>query len=197
MITGQHIAVGPFGQEPVIRSNTFLDGAAIRWDSTGSAGIAEDNDIDGWIGVDEYNDPTIRGNRIRGGDIPDPSAGYRGAAIKISGGAKPVVEDNEIVDSPYGIEVHGLGADPEIRGNTIRGSTSVAIIVENDAAPTIDGNVLQRNATAIEVDGTSTPVMTGNSLCGNETDLQVPDGSTLTLEGAAGMCVAATTQPNE
>ncbi len=75
VITGQHIAVGGGGQDPVIRGNTFLEGGAIRWDATGSDGIAEDNDIDGWIGVDESNHPTIRNNRIRHGGTPDPTYG--------------------------------------------------------------------------------------------------------------------------
>jgi len=157
VVTGQHIAVTGGGQNPVIRGNTFLDGAAIRWDSTGSGGLAEENDIDGWIGVDELNHPVIRGNHIRHGGVPDPGSGYRGAAIKISSGARPVVEDNEITDSPYGIEVAGSGAAPVIRGNTIRGSGNVAIIVDNGAAPTIDGNVIEGNATAIEVLGLRSP----------------------------------------
>ena len=105
-ITGQHIAVPEGGQEPIIRGNTFLEGAAVRWDSTGSGGLVEDNDITGWIGVDEYNDPIVRGNRIRGGGALDDR--YRGAAIGIASGATPLVEGNEIEDSAIGIYVTGF-----------------------------------------------------------------------------------------
>ena len=183
-ISNQFIAIGGGGQEPIIRGNTFVE-AGIGWQDPGSSGIVEDNDVDGWVGGYAGDDTIIRGNRIREGDLPDPGSGYRGAAIRIAGASAAVVEGNEVTDSPYGIEVTDVGAAPTIRGNTVRGSTSVAIIVMNRAAPTIDGNVLRDNATAIEVDGTSTPVMTGNTLCGNETDLLVPDGSTLTLTGDA------------
>ena len=104
------------------------------------------------------------------------------------------MDDNEIIDSPYGIDISGFGATPRISGNTIHGSTSAAIIVDVGTAPTIEGNVIEANATGIEVRSViaTTPVITGNTFCGNETDLKVPDGSTLTLDGNT-ICGAAVT----
>jgi parallel beta-helix repeat protein len=181
-ITGQHIAVAEGGQEPIIRGNTLLEGGAVRWDATGSGGLMEDNDVTGWIGVDEYNDPVLRGNRIRGGD-PDTSGRYRGAAIGIASGATPLVDGNEIEDSTIGIAVIGLGAEPEIRGNTILGTSDTAILVESGSAPAIEDNAFEDNAVGITVSSASTPTLSGNTFCGNGQDLIVPDGSELTLDG--------------
>jgi parallel beta-helix repeat protein len=181
-ITGQHIAVTGGGQDPVIRGNTFLETAAVRWDATGSGGLMEDNDITGWIGVDESNDPVLRDNRIRGGDT-DPFGRYHGAAIGIASGATPLVEDNEIEESSVGITVSGLAAEPTLRGNTIRGTSDRAIVVESGAAPAIDENVIEDNVIGIEVQGASEPTLSGNTFCGNRQDLVVPDGSDLTLDG--------------
>lgn len=108
---------------------------------------------------------------------------YRGAAIGIASGATPLVEGNEIEDSAIGITVAGFGADPEIRGNTIRGTTDTAIVVESGAAPAIEDNTIEDNATGITVRGTSEPTMSGNTFCGNEQDLAVPDASELSLDG--------------
>jgi parallel beta-helix repeat protein len=181
-MTGQELAVTGGGQQPIIRGNTFLEGADVRWDDTGSGGLVEDNDITGWIGVDEYNDPVLRGNRIHGGD-PDPSGRYRGAAIGVASGATPTIEGNEIEGSTIGIIVTGFGADPQIQGNSIRGTSDTAIAVESGAAPAVDANTIEDNAIGISVEGSSTPTVTGNTFCGNEQDLAVPDGSELSLEG--------------
>ncbi|MCY7418487.1 MAG: pectinesterase family protein [Chloroflexi bacterium] len=189
VITAQEIRVGSPGNQPVIRGNTFLEGG-FSWPDSGSGGIAEDNDIVGCIGVAAGNDPIIRGNRIQGGCGTDPSS----AAIGIGGPSAAVVVDNEITDSPYGIQV-ATGAKPQITGNTILGSSSAAIVVDNGAAPTIDGNIIEKNATGIEVLGAPTPVMTGNTLCDNGTDLGVPDGSTLTLAGNTICGVAVSAAP--
>ena len=158
LITTMDLRVTGGGNQPVIRGNTFLQGT-VYWPDFGSGGIAEDNDIVGCIEVAAGNDPVIRGNRIRGGCTPDPSYDYRGAAIDIDGSSAVVVADNEITDSPYGIQVAGFGAKPMISGNTITGSISAAIILDSGAAPSIDGNTIEKNATGIEVVGTSTPAV--------------------------------------
>jgi hypothetical protein len=181
-IRGPRMTIVDGGHEPVIRGNTFLEGAGLRWEDGGSGGILEDNDISGWIGIDAStaaaNDPIIRGNRIRQGSGPG------GAAIEIAAGAMPWVEANEITDGAIGILLTGSGAEPDIEHNTIRGMSAAGIRVASGASPSIEGNTIEANATGIDVQGvTTTPVIAGNLFCGNETDLAVPDGSTLTLDG--------------
>lgn len=185
-ITGHHISIVDPGQQPVIRGNTFLEGAAIRWQEGGSGGIAEDNDITGWIGIDDgvgaANDPVIRGNRIRGGG--DLNSGlFAGSGIGIAGDASPLIEGNQIEAARDGILVTGNAAAPDIRENTIRGMSRSGIRVFIGASPSISGNVIEANATGIEVLGAGAPVITGNAFCGNGTDLAVPEGSPLTLDG--------------
>jgi parallel beta-helix repeat protein len=182
-ITGQHIAVGGGGQQPTIARNTFLEGAAVRWDDTGSGGLVEENVFDGgFVGVDEGNDPTVRRNRISGGG--DGNAGrFLGAGIGIAGGATTLVEGNEIQDSPVGILVTGEGAAPDIRGNSIRGSSDAAIRVDEGTSPSIVDNTIEDNTVGITVAEPSTATLSGNTFCGNEQDLSLPEGSGLTLEG--------------
>ena len=177
-ITAQRISVWA-GGPLTIRKNTLLDGATVLLGDLG--GIVEDNDIDGSVSG-AGDGMIVRHNTIRGGG--EPADGRPGSAIGITGSGSAIVEGNEITDSPYGIDVSGSGATPQIRGNAIHGSVSVAIVVERGTAPTIDGNAIEDNATGIEVRGTTTtPVIAGNSFCGNVTDLKVPDGSSLTLDG--------------
>lgn len=180
-ITAHHISIADGGQDPVIRGNTLLEGAALLWEDAGSGGIAEDNDVTGSIRVDAGNDPVLRGNRVRLGTTE--AGPFAGTAIRIAGGATPLVELNEIEDSTIGIFVIGDGAAPEIRGNSIRGSSNSAIIVGRGTAPSIDGNTIEDNVTGIAVREPSTVALSGNTFCGNEQDLEVPEGSTLTLEG--------------
>ncbi len=177
-ITAQRISVWA-GGPLTIRTNTLLDGATVILGDVGGS-IVEGNDIDGEIsGVGDGT--IIRGNTIRGGG--EPSDGRPGSAIAIGSGTA-IVEDNEIIDSPRGIDISGSVATPRISGNTIHGSTEVAILVDLGTAPTIDANVIEGNRTGIEVRGAdTTPVMTGNTFCGNQTDLKAPNGSTLTLDG--------------
>ena len=186
-ITGQDISIADEGHEPVIRGNTLLDSAALLWNDGGSGGIAEDNDISGWIAIDDgegaANDPIIRGNRIQGGAAGDAAGQFAGAGIGIAGNATPLVEDNEIADSSIGVFVIGDGAAPEIRGNAIRGSSNSAIIVALGATTSIDDNTIEDNVTGVAVRAPSTATLNGNSFCGNEQDLVVPDGSALTLDG--------------
>jgi len=181
-ITGQHIAVGGGGQQPIITGNTFLEGAAVRWDDTGSGGTVEGNVMTGWIGVDEGNDPIVRKNHIRsGGDVQ--AGRFEGAAIGVAGGATPLIEGNEIEDSSIGILVTGTGALPEIRANAIRGSASSAISVEQEASPMIVDNTIEDNTVGITVTEPSTATLSGNTFCRNGQDLSVPEGSDLTLDG--------------
>jgi parallel beta-helix repeat protein len=192
-ITGQHISIVGGAHEPIIRGNTLLEGAAVRWEDGGSGGIAENNDITGFIGIDESegaaNHPTIRGNRIRGGG--DVNAGpFAGTGIGVAGGATPLIEANEIQDAPTGILVMDTGADPAIVGNTIRGSSSSAIRVTSGASPSIEGNAIEDNAVGISVAGSSTPTMIGNTFCGNEEDLEVPEDMALTLGGSNSVCAS-------
>jgi parallel beta-helix repeat protein len=178
-VTAALIRIAGVGQNPTISGNTLLDGAGIVWGESGSSGTVEDNEIVGCITAGDDNDIIIRGNRIQGPCAEDPGT----AAIIIESTSAVVVVDNEISDSPYGIQV-ASGSSPEISGNTIRGSDLVAIVLDNGTSPTIDGNTIEGNATGIAVRGaTATPTLTGNTFCGNEEDLVVPDGSELTLEG--------------
>jgi len=180
-ITAHEISIADGSQEPVIRGNTLLEGAALLWDDPGSGGIAEDNDITGYIGIGEGSDPVVRGNRIRQGASADAGR-FFGAGIGI-GGAAPIVEGNDIVDSSIGVFVIGADAAPEIRGNSIRGSSNSAIIVASGAAASIDDNTIEENVTGVAVREPSTVTLSGNTFCGNEQDLEVPEGSELTLEG--------------
>jgi parallel beta-helix repeat protein len=173
-----------------MRKNILLDGATVLLSDLG--GIVEDNDIDGTING-AGDGMIVRHNTIRHGG--EPADGKPGSAISIDGSGTPVVEGNEIIDSPYGIYISG-GAKPQVSGNTIRGSVSVAIVVDRGTAPTISGNVIEGNATGIGVGGvTTTPVLSGNKLCDNERNLVVPDGSTLTLAGNTICGVAVTAAP--
>jgi parallel beta-helix repeat protein len=181
-ITGHHISIVDGGQEPVIRGNTLLEGAALRWQEGGSGGIAEDNEITGWISIDAANDPIIRGNRIReGGDLHAGS--YAGTAIGIAGDATLLVEANEIEDSAIGIYLTGPGGQPDIQGNTIRGMSNTGIRVASGGSPSIDGNTIEDSAVGVTVVGTSTPTLSGNTFCGNEQDLVAPEVSGVTLDG--------------
>jgi parallel beta-helix repeat protein len=187
-ITGQDISIADGGHEPVIRGNTLLDSAALLWNEGGSGGIVEDNDISGWIGVDDgggaANDPIIRSNRIRGGGAGDAAGQFFGVAIGIAGAATPLVEDNEIVDSATGILVTGAGAEPDIQSNTINGMTGFGIWITSGASPSIESNTIEDNRTGVAVGrDPSTATLSGNTFCGNEQDLDVPDGSDLTLDG--------------
>jgi nitrous oxidase accessory protein NosD len=180
-VTAQRISIWAGGHRPTIRGNTLVDGAAIVFADPGVSAIVEDNDIDGRIFGPAGDDTIIRDNRIRGGG--EPADGRPGSAIGITGPGTAIVEGNAIDDSPYGIDISG-GAGPHVSGNTIRGSSFIAVTVDSGTAPTIDGNVIEDNAIGIDVRGVATtPVITGNAFCGNETDLKVPDGSTLSLEG--------------
>jgi parallel beta-helix repeat protein len=190
-ITAQRISVWAGG--PVtMRKNTLLDGATVLLNDLG--GIVEDNDIDGSISAGAGDGTIIRGNTIRGGG--EPADGRPGSAIGITGSGTAIVEGNEIIDSPYGIDISGSGATPQVSRNTIRGSVTMAILVDRAAAPTISGNTIEGNGTGISVAGvTTTPVVTGNSFCDNQTDLRVPEGSTLTLDGNTICGVAVTAAP--
>lgn len=187
-ITAQRISVWA-GGPLTIRKNTLLDGATVLLGDSG--GIVEGNDIDG--SISGGGDGTIiRDNTIRGGG--EPSDGRPGSAIAVSGTA--IVDHNEIVDSPYGIDITGSGATPQISRNTIRGSTSMAIFVDAGTVPTIDGNTIENNAIGIGVlRVTTTPILTDNTFCGNGTDLAVPDGSPLTLAGNTVCPDAASSAP--
>jgi parallel beta-helix repeat protein len=178
-ITAQRISVWA-GGPLTIRKNTLLDGASILLNDAGGS-IVEDNEIDGYISG-APDGTIIRDNTIRGGG--EGGDGRPGSAIALDGSGTTIVERNEIIDSPYGIDISGSGATPQVSGNTVRGSTSTAILVDVGTAPTIEGNVIEANRTGIAVRGATTvPVITGNSFCDNETDLLVPDGSTVTLDG--------------
>ena len=151
-ITGQRISIWAGGHQATIRGNTLLDGAAHRLArSRGSSAIVEDNDIVGWIGVDAGDDTIIRDNPIRGGG--EPADGRPGSAIGISGSGSAIVERNEIIDSPYGIDISRVRRDAADQRQHHHGSISAAILVDLGAAPTIDGNTIERNATGIEVRG--------------------------------------------
>ncbi len=171
-----------------MRKNTLLDGATVLLNGPG---IVEDNVIDGSISAGG-DGAIIRRNRFRGGS--EGRDGRPASAIEISGSGTAIVEDNEIIDSLYGIDIHG-GATPQVGGNTIHGSTITAILVDLGTAPTIEGNTIEANRTGIDVRVTATPVLTGNTLCGNEIDLKVPAGSTLTLEGNTVCTDPASTAP--
>jgi parallel beta-helix repeat protein len=174
-VTTQYIAVAGGGNQPVIRGSTFLEGAGIGWTDSGSAGIAENNDITGSIGVEGASDPTIRGNRI---------ATTTGAAITIASGSTAIVDGNEITDSPHGIQVSGAGATPRISGNTIRGSTGAAISIGDGASPAVGGNTIEGSAVGIEVTGTGAPIFECNTFSGNGTDVSLPADSTVIAEAA-------------
>jgi parallel beta-helix repeat protein len=192
-VTGQRISIWAGRHRPTIRGNALLDGADIVFADPGVSAIIEDNDIDGSIFGYAGDDTTIRYNHIRGGG--EPHDGRPGSAIGITGSGTALVEGNDIVDSPYGIDVSG-GARPQVSGNTVRGSASSAILVDFGTGPTIDGNIIEGNATGIEVRGaTTTPVITGNSFCGNKTDLSMPEDSTLTLDGNTVCTDLASTAP--
>jgi hypothetical protein len=177
-ITAQRISVWAGG--PVtMRKNRLIDGATVLLNDRG--GIIEENEIDGSIGVSSGDGTIIRGNRMRGGG--EGRDGRPGSAIEISGSGSAIVDHNEIFDSPYGIDIHG-GAKPQVDGNTIRGSTTMAIFVDAGTVPTIVGNTIEQNAIGIGVRGvTTTPVLTDNTFCANGTDLGVPEGSAVTLDG--------------
>ncbi len=183
-LTGQRISIRAGGHLPTIRHNTLLDGAAIVITDPSASAIIEDNDIVGLISDYAGGETIIRNNHIRDAPGEMNSDGRPGSAIGITGSGSAIVEGNEIIDSPYGIDISGSGATPQISGNTIHGSTSTAILVDVGTAPTIDGNTIEGNGTGITVRGvTTTPVVNDNAFCRNETDLKVPDGSTITLDG--------------
>src|SRR5687767_5678283 len=113
---------------PIVRGNTFLDGAAYGA-SAGAGGLVEDNDVSGggWIALDTGSHATIRGNRISGA-LANPVGRRGGIGIinlawdttgqpDVDGldQITAIVEGNEIIDSAYGIEISGLGALHVIR----------------------------------------------------------------------------------
>ncbi|MET0772239.1 MAG: pectinesterase family protein, partial [Candidatus Limnocylindrales bacterium] len=160
-ITGMRISIRAGGHRPTFRDNTLLDGAAILTTGFDGSAIVEGNDIVGWISAGD--DTIIRHNTIRGGG--EPTDGRPGSAIAISGTA--IVEGNTIIDSPYGIDISARST-PRISGNTIRGSTTTAILVDSGTVPTIDQNTIEGNNTGIAVLGVNTtPVLTGNTFCDN------------------------------
>lgn len=186
-ITAQRISVWAGG--PVtMRKNTLLDGATVLLGDSG--GIIEGNDIVGWISAGD--DTIIRHNTIRGGG--EPTDGRPGSAIAIAGSGTAIIEDNEIIDSPFGIDIWG-SATPRISDNVIRGSTTTAILVDRGTAPTINGNIIEANGTGIDVRIGAAPVLKDNEFCDNETDLKVPSDSTLTLEGNTVCEAEASTEP--
>lgn len=188
-ITAQRISVWAGG--PVtMRKNALLEGATVLLGETG--GIVEDNDIDGSI-AGGGDGTIIRGNRFKGGG--EGRDGRPGSAIEIGGSGTAIVDHNEIMDSPYGIDIHD-SAKPQVSGNTIHGSTTVAIFVDSGTVPTIDDNTIEGNQTGVAVLGVNTtPVLTGNTFCENDTDLRVPDGSSVTLDGNTVCAEAASSAP--
>lgn len=186
-ITGHHVSIVDPGQEPVMRRNRLLESAALLWEGD-SGGLAEDNDISGWIGIAQ-GDPVVRGNRIRGGrdgSIRLGGIGPRhagpGTAISITGGT-PTIESNDVMDSTTGILVSGFDGEAAIAQNTITGMSSFAIRVSFGTFPSVEENIIEDNATGVAAMEPSWTDLRGNTFCGNAQDLMVVEGSALTLDG--------------
>ena len=124
-------------------------------------------------------DPVIVGNIISGGFT----------SVNVVPGAKPVIEQNTLIDSRYGITLDS--SDAIVTGNTIRGHSTVGIQISR-GSPTVTGNRFEANGIAVHITAAGTATVTGNTLCGNTVDYklmrdtaQVPDGNTVCAAGSS------------
>ncbi|MCG3111122.1 MAG: fibronectin type III domain-containing protein [Candidatus Manganitrophus sp. SB1] len=143
-------------------------------------------------------------NTVLSGFKFDPNNGTIDTLIEIASGG-PIISDNRFIDeqnrcegicqnSHTAIEVNG--GSPLIQGNEFRGfgftSTeepiTAAILVQNDAAPTIDQNTLRENRLGIALLDGAAPSIERNTITNNQTGISVA--------GSAAPYLGGTTQEN-
>jgi parallel beta-helix repeat protein len=110
------------------------------------------------IGLQGVNSPTIRACLIEGGQ-------FMSGGIAIWNSSQGLIEDNLIRDCGYGILCYSVGANPTIRGNTIRDNDihpdtvywGFGIACNGDNQPVIESNVIFGHWYGIAITGGAQP----------------------------------------
>lgn len=111
-----------------------------------------DNALSG-IMVKHQAQPTLEGNTIQGN---------KGGGISYFDSAAGLCRQNQCVDNKVnGIQTAGQSC-PTLDGNTIEGSESSGILVNEEARPTLQGNVCRRNAAGIFYSNSSSGIARQN-----------------------------------
>ncbi|MCG3116451.1 MAG: DUF1565 domain-containing protein [Candidatus Manganitrophus sp. SA1] len=165
--------IGEDVAETVITSGRSIPVAVIAADNTVLSGFTldpNDETIDTLVRIDSGS-PAITGNRF----IDDRCEGIcrtSHTAIEVNGGS-PSISNNQF---------RGFGF------TSTEGSLTAAILVHNNAAPTITQNTLQQNRLAISVFDSARPSIERNSVISNDIGISV--------EGNASPYIGGTTQEN-
>ena len=137
------------------------------------------------IGLQGLNSPTIRGNRILGGQ-------HMSGGIAIWNASEALIEGNLIRDCGYGILCYSVGANPTLRNNSIHDNDihpdtlnwGFGIACNGDNQPVIEGNYITGHWYGIAITGGAQPDLGheypqpgqshgGNILFGNGLDGEV------------------------
>ena len=171
---GPHI-VGWFGDASIIRANrvsdTFTNAILVVEPTTAliEGNVISDSAADGIrVGSSsraEGIDPTIRANTIRLA---------QGDAIKVVGGARPLITDNILSENAVAIGISR--SEPRVEGNELRGNTDGIVLIA--ASPVLEDNVISEGDRGVVLNGAgSLPVLVGNDVCDNTTNLQLVAGA--------------------
>jgi parallel beta-helix repeat protein len=216
------IAVGIDGGAPTISRLAIdipSDGSLTDGDTSflivgGSTATISDSDWSGYVKINKSS-PTITGNTIAidgiSVDFPESQPIVRGNTLGRGGwigfsyGSGGLVEDNVLEGGDIGVDT---GADPVIRGNTLRGSADgdcgscrpSAIYVKAYAwdhagegvsgtgldtlAPVIEGNDISGRGTGVDIAGDGAePTVSGNTIHDNDTGISTGSRSAATITG--------------